>query len=440
MLRRRKKGRRRKGRRARGVAFAGPDAAKSGADSGEGWTCAKARGHQGIQHSTPILPGEPGPRGAAPRRQRACHAAEAHHIWCAKPPQAGHARQHNRSPPQPLFSSSPFTRTGGLRSPSSTASTSPIAAGSAPRPEAIHSSLHRTPVRPWLRRVRGARRDPQGRARQASSTAAHCVYDHKRIKQATKNVTGVERRYGGGWGRSGSWGQDGLLLFQLAQAAGDLGEVAGLEQAEGEAGAAVAPAAHEQEAAEEEGQAAPGRSDQTVLEALVRFPVAGGAGGGVAMAEQALGFPGGVLVVLAHVGVDAAQVAVVDAGADQTHRPAHERVFVHLHVALRPVIFLDALVFHLAHAEEGELAQGVAAPQAATQEIVGVAEQETLLAAARQGGGDLALHRRGEDLIGIEKQHPFGAGGVVPEEPVALFGEVAVPVEIDQLSAMAAGN
>ena len=39
--------------------------------------------------------------------------------------------------------------------------------------------------------------------------------------------------------------------------------------------------------------------------------------GVVAMAEQALGFPGGVVVVLGHVAVDAAQVAVIDAVADQ---------------------------------------------------------------------------------------------------------------------------
>ncbi len=249
------------------------------------------------------------------------------------------------------------------------------------------------------------------------------------------------RTGGAGWGRSGSRGQGGgLLLLQLAEAAGDLGEVAGLEQAEGEAGAAVAPAAQEQEAAEEEGQAAPGRSDQTVLEALVRFPVAGGVGGGVAMAEQALGFPGGVLVVLAHVGVDAAQVAVVDAGADQTHRTTHDRVFVHLHVALRPVIFLDALVFHLAHAEEGELAQGVAATQTAPEEVVAVAEEEALMVAARQRRDQLPFHRRGEDLIGIEKQHPFRTGGVVAQDPVALFWEMAVPVEINHLSTMASGH
>ena len=63
MLRRRKKGRRRKGRRARGVAVAGSDVVKSAADSGEGWTCAKARGHQGIQHSTHVLPHGPGRQG-----------------------------------------------------------------------------------------------------------------------------------------------------------------------------------------------------------------------------------------------------------------------------------------------------------------------------------------------------------------------------------------
>jgi len=246
------------------------------------------------------------------------------------------------------------------------------------------------------------------------------------------------------WRRSARRRQGGGLLLQLAQAAGDLGEVAGFEEAEGEAGAAVSPAAHQQEAAEEKEQAAPGGGDQGVFEALVGLP-AGGCGGGavagtdMAMAEQAMGFPAGVLVVLAHVAVDTAQVAVVDAGADQTHRTAHERVFVHLHVALRPVIFLDALVFHRAHAEEGELAQGVAASQAEAEEVVGVAEQEALVGCARQDSDDLPLYRRSEDLIGIEEQHPFGAGGVMPQEPVTLFGEVAVPVELDHLSAMAAG-
>ena len=44
---------------------------------------------------------------------------------------------------------------------------------------------------------------------------------------------------------------------------------------------------------------------------------AGRSVGFVAMAEQALGFPGGVVVVLGHVAVDSAQVAVVDAAADQ---------------------------------------------------------------------------------------------------------------------------
>jgi hypothetical protein len=40
-----------------------PASAKSGADSGEGWTCAKARGHQGFQNSTRVLPCGPGRRG-----------------------------------------------------------------------------------------------------------------------------------------------------------------------------------------------------------------------------------------------------------------------------------------------------------------------------------------------------------------------------------------
>jgi hypothetical protein len=47
-------------------------------------------------------------------------------------------------------------------------------------------SLHRTPVRPRLRRVRCPRRGRQGRARRASSTVAYCLYEHRRINQATK--------------------------------------------------------------------------------------------------------------------------------------------------------------------------------------------------------------------------------------------------------------
>lgn len=46
-------------------------------------------------------------------------------------------------------------------------------------------SLHRTPVRPRLRRVRCPRRGRQGRTRQDSSTVAYCLYEHKRIDQAT---------------------------------------------------------------------------------------------------------------------------------------------------------------------------------------------------------------------------------------------------------------
>jgi hypothetical protein len=42
--------------------------------------------------------GGPGRRGSAPRRQRAWHAAQARHIWCAKPPQAGYARRDNAAP------------------------------------------------------------------------------------------------------------------------------------------------------------------------------------------------------------------------------------------------------------------------------------------------------------------------------------------------------
>ena len=115
---------------------------------------------------------------------------------------------------------------------------------------------------------------------------------------------------------------------------------------------------------------------------------AGSGAGSVAMAVEAVGFPGGVLVVLGHVAVDAAQVAVVDAAADQAHRAGELRVFMHLHVALRPVVFLDAFVFHLAHTEEGELAQGVTTTQPAAKEVVGVAEQKALMGCAEKGGSE----------------------------------------------------
>ena len=62
----------------------------------------------------------------------------------------------------------------------------------------------------------------------------------------------------------------------------------------------------------------------------------------------------GDLVVLGHDDVGAAQDAVVDAAADQAHRAGELRVFVHLHIALRP----------------DELAQGVATTQPTTKEIV----------------------------------------------------------------------
>ena len=230
-----------------------------------------------------------------------------------------------------------------------------------------------------------------------------------------------------------------MLLLQLPQPAGDLGEVASLEEAEGEADAAIAPAAHDEEATEKEGQAAPGGGDQAVFETLVGLP-AGLGQGVVAMAKEALGFPGGVVVVFAQVAVDAAQVAVVDAAADQANRAGHDGVFVHLHVADRPVVFLDALVFNLAYAEQGKFAQGVAAAQAAAEEVVGVAEQKALMIGVLQGLGDLALHLGREDLIGIEKQHPGCSRGVVAQEPVAFLGEATIPFEINHLGAMAAGH
>ena len=44
---------------------------------------------------------------------RVGRATQAHHMWCAEPPQAGRAREHNRSLHRPPFSSSRFIRTGG---------------------------------------------------------------------------------------------------------------------------------------------------------------------------------------------------------------------------------------------------------------------------------------------------------------------------------------
>jgi hypothetical protein len=46
-----------------------------------------------------------------------------------------------------------------------------------------------------------------------------------------------------------------VLLPQLAEAAGNLGEVASLEQPEEKVDAAIAPAVHQNQAAEEEGRA-----------------------------------------------------------------------------------------------------------------------------------------------------------------------------------------
>ena len=105
-------------------------------------------------------------------------------------------------------------------------------------------------------------------------------------------------------------------LFKLPEAAGNLHKIAGLEKAEGEADTSIAPATQGEKAAEEKGQPAPGGGDKSIFEALMSLPV-GSVVGVVAMAEQALGFPGGVVVVLGHVAVDAAQVAVIDAVADQ---------------------------------------------------------------------------------------------------------------------------
>ena len=115
-------------------------------------------------------------------------------------------------------------------------------------------------------------------------------------------------------------------------------------------------------------------------------------------------------------------------------------MLMHLHVALRPAVLFDTLIFHITDAEQGKLAQGIATAQAAPEEVVGVAEQKALVSAAGQGSGDFTLHGRSEDLIGVEKKHPPGVGRVGEQEPVALFGEVAIPVEGDQLSAVRAGN
>jgi hypothetical protein len=102
MLRRRKKGRRRKGRRARGAAVAGSDAVKSDADSGEGWTCAKARGHQCIQHSMPVLPRWAWAPGLS-TTSAACMACRSGtpHLVCKTTPGRIRATGQRRSLPQP---------------------------------------------------------------------------------------------------------------------------------------------------------------------------------------------------------------------------------------------------------------------------------------------------------------------------------------------------
>ena len=100
--------------------------------------------------------------------------------------------------------------------------------------------------------------------------------------------------------------------------------------------------------------------------------------------QQAVGLPGGVLIVLAQVGIDAAEVAVVDAVADGANRAGRDRMLVHLHVALGPMVFLNALIGHFADAEQGELAQGVTTAQTPALEVIGVAEPETLVPAAGQ--------------------------------------------------------
>jgi len=62
------------------------------------------------------------------------------------------------------------------------------------------------------------------------------------------------------------------------------------------------------------------------------------------------------MVVFNHGADDAAQVAVVDANTDEAGYADELGMFVHIHITLRPVIFLDGFVFHLAHTVEGELA------------------------------------------------------------------------------------
>jgi len=95
-----------------------------------------------------------------------------------------------------------------------------------------------------------------------------------------------------------------LSFLKLQQAAGDLGKVASLEKEEGEAHSAIAPATHQKKTAQEKGQATPRGGDQAVFEALVWLLASIGLEA-MAMAEEAISFPGGVVVVLEHVAVDA---------------------------------------------------------------------------------------------------------------------------------------
>jgi len=111
-------------------------------------------------------------------------------------------------------------------------------------------------------------------------------------------------------------------LFQLTQPTGNLYKITGLEEAKGKADAAIAPASHEKEAAKKEDQATPVGGDQAVFKTLMGLPI------GVVvelmmMAEEALGFPGGIVVMLTHVAVDAAKITVVDSRADQTNGATH---------------------------------------------------------------------------------------------------------------------
>jgi hypothetical protein len=149
-----------------------------------------------------------------------------------------------------------------------------------------------------------------------------------------------------------------MLSFQLAKATGNLGKVAGFEQAERETDTAIAPTSHQQETTKKESETTPGRDKQAVFEPLMRFPADIGSRTmeTMAVAEQALGLPSGVLIMLAHVAIDATEVTMINPGADQTNGTTHNRMLMNFHITLGPVLLFDALIFDLSDTKQSKFA------------------------------------------------------------------------------------